>query len=78
MKFLKGVIKHFTAEIAARVSYVVNYLAEVYEQVNFEDRHEMDTYLKELNELELWMGEDEINIIIYEAMIRWLGILRKQ
>ncbi len=26
-KFIKGVIKHFSAEIAARVAYVVNYLA---------------------------------------------------
>jgi hypothetical protein len=28
-KFLKGVIKHFNSEIAARVSYVVNYFAEI-------------------------------------------------
>lgn len=33
--FLKGVIKHFSAEIAARVSYVVNRLAKLYGEVNF-------------------------------------------
>jgi hypothetical protein len=33
--FLKGVIKHFSAEIAAKVSYVVNRLAKLYGEVNF-------------------------------------------
>lgn len=51
----------------------------MYEEVNFEDRNEIDVHLRELNELGIWEGEDEVvNGIIYEAMLRWIDVLRKE
>lgn len=47
--------------------------------MNFEDRNEIDVHLRELNELGIWEGEDEVvNGIIYEAMLRWIDVLRKE
>ena len=76
-KFLKGVIKHFSAEIAARVTYVVNYLARFYGEVNFEHRNEVQPHIRELDGLSIWEGRDEINSIIYEAMVKWIEVVRK-
>lgn len=47
--------------------------------MNFEDRNEIDVHLRELNEMGIWEGEDEVvNGIIHEAMMRWIDVLRKE
>jgi len=50
----------------------------LYEEINFEDKNEIDLHLKDLNEMEIWEGQNEINEIVYRAMLRWLEILRKE
>ncbi len=57
---------------------MVNYFAELYEEINFEDRNEVDAHLRYLDDMEIWEGENGINDTIYKAMLRWLEILKKE
>jgi hypothetical protein len=55
----------------------VNYFAEISDEINFEDRNEIDSHIRHLENLNIWEGEDVINDTIYNAMLKWLEILKK-
>lgn len=57
---------------------MINYLAEISEEINFEDRNEIEAHLRYLEEMNIWEGENEINDAIYKAMLKWMEISKKE